>query len=68
MEGRRCLLQKLDKMATIATKEENIDGINEFSDVIQFDIESHVFYFKNLLEGILPWPHQTLPTARMCKS
>uniref|UniRef100_A0A0E9VNU2 Uncharacterized protein n=1 Tax=Anguilla anguilla TaxID=7936 RepID=A0A0E9VNU2_ANGAN len=18
--------------------------------------------------GILPWPHQTLPTARMCKS
>ncbi|XP_035280252.1 interferon-induced very large GTPase 1-like [Anguilla anguilla] len=54
MEGRRCLLQKLDKMATIAAKEENVDGINEFSDVIQFDIESHVFYFKNLLEGDPP--------------
>ncbi|XP_035283507.1 interferon-induced very large GTPase 1-like [Anguilla anguilla] len=54
MEGRRCLLQKLDKMATIAGKEENVDGINEFSDVIQFDIESHVFYFKNLLEGDPP--------------
>ncbi|XP_035283512.1 interferon-induced very large GTPase 1-like [Anguilla anguilla] len=54
MEGRRRLLQKLDNMATIAAKGENIDGINEFSDVIQFDIESQVFYFKNLLEGDPP--------------
>ncbi|XP_035283513.1 interferon-induced very large GTPase 1-like [Anguilla anguilla] len=54
MEGRRRLLQKLDNMATIAAKEENIDSINEFSDVIQFDIESQVFYFKNLLEGDPP--------------
>ncbi|XP_061112022.1 interferon-induced very large GTPase 1-like [Conger conger] len=54
MEGRRRLQQKLDDMATIAARDKNIEGINGFSDVIQFDIETQVFYFKNLLEGDPP--------------
>ncbi|XP_036406861.1 interferon-induced very large GTPase 1-like [Megalops cyprinoides] len=54
MEGKRRLLEKLDDMARIAAQEENVDGINSFSDVIQFDLETQVFYFKNLLEGDPP--------------
>ncbi|XP_041946921.1 interferon-induced very large GTPase 1-like [Alosa sapidissima] len=54
IEGRRRLLEKLDEMAQMAAKEENVEGITCFSDVIQFNIESQVFYFKNLLEGDPP--------------
>ncbi|XP_069054350.1 interferon-induced very large GTPase 1-like [Lepisosteus oculatus] len=50
MEGRRCLLEKLDEMARIAATEEKHE-VTGFSDIIQFDVESQVFYFKNLLEG-----------------
>ncbi|XP_066531167.1 interferon-induced very large GTPase 1-like [Hoplias malabaricus] len=54
IEGRRRLLEKLDEMARIAAKEENVEGITCFSDVIHFDIETQVFYFTNLLEGDPP--------------
>ncbi|XP_048122955.1 interferon-induced very large GTPase 1-like [Alosa alosa] len=54
IEGRRRLLEKLDEMAEIAAKQENAADITCFSDVIQFDIETQVFYFKNLLEGDPP--------------
>uniref|UniRef100_A0A3B3R964 VLIG-type G domain-containing protein n=1 Tax=Paramormyrops kingsleyae TaxID=1676925 RepID=A0A3B3R964_9TELE len=54
MEGRRRLQEKLDEMAQTAAKEEGIDDVYSFSDVIQFDLESQVFYFKNLLEGDPP--------------
>ncbi|KAG9330267.1 hypothetical protein JZ751_025949 [Albula glossodonta] len=54
IEGRRRLLEKLDEMAQMAAEEENVDGISCFSDVIQFDIETQVFYFKGLLEGDPP--------------
>ncbi|XP_041965184.1 interferon-induced very large GTPase 1-like [Alosa sapidissima] len=54
VEGRRRLLEKLDDMAQMAAKEENIDDISCFSDVIHFDIETQVFYFKSLLEGDPP--------------
>ncbi|XP_069053993.1 interferon-induced very large GTPase 1-like [Lepisosteus oculatus] len=53
MEGRRCLLEKLDEMARIAATEEKHE-VTGFSDIIQFDVESQVFYFKNLLEGDPP--------------
>ncbi|XP_072554120.1 interferon-induced very large GTPase 1-like [Paramormyrops kingsleyae] len=54
MEGRRRLQEKLDEMAQTAAKEEGIDDGYSFSDVIQFDLQSQVFYFKNLLEGDPP--------------
>ncbi|XP_072553860.1 interferon-induced very large GTPase 1-like [Paramormyrops kingsleyae] len=54
MEGRRRLQEKLDEMAQTAAKEEGIDDVYRFGDVIQFDLESQVFYFKNLLEGDPP--------------
>ncbi|XP_072553862.1 interferon-induced very large GTPase 1-like [Paramormyrops kingsleyae] len=54
MEGRRRLQEKLDEMAQTAAKEEGSDDVYRFSDVIQFDLESQVFYFKNLLEGDPP--------------
>ncbi|XP_030641483.1 interferon-induced very large GTPase 1-like [Chanos chanos] len=54
IEGRRRLLERLDEMAQLAAKEENVDGVTCFSDVIHFDIETQVFYFKNLLQGDPP--------------
>ncbi|XP_035280320.1 interferon-induced very large GTPase 1-like [Anguilla anguilla] len=52
-EGRRRLKKRLDDMACIAAKEENLD-IKCFSDIIHFDVDSQVFYFKNLLVGDPP--------------
>ncbi|XP_062340015.1 interferon-induced very large GTPase 1-like isoform X2 [Osmerus eperlanus] len=54
MEGRINLLGKLDAMAVTAAKEEQIDSVTGFSDIIQFDVKTHVFYFKGLLEGDPP--------------
>ncbi|MBN3311966.1 GVIN1 GTPase, partial [Atractosteus spatula] len=53
MEGRRCLQEKLDELSRIAAREEGCI-VTGFSDIIQFDVESQVFYFKNLLEGDPP--------------
>ncbi|KAJ8371704.1 hypothetical protein AAFF_G00303130 [Aldrovandia affinis] len=52
-EGRRHLQNRLDQMTAIAANEENLD-IKRFSDIIQFDVDTQVFYFKNLLEGDPP--------------
>ncbi|KAJ8371700.1 hypothetical protein AAFF_G00303090 [Aldrovandia affinis] len=52
-EGRRHLQNRLDQMTAIAANEENLD-IKRFSDIIQFDVDSQVFYFTNLLEGDPP--------------
>ncbi|KAJ8355057.1 hypothetical protein AAFF_G00104080, partial [Aldrovandia affinis] len=52
-EGRRHLQLRLDQITATAAKEENLD-IQSFSDIIQFDVDSQVFYFKNLLEGDPP--------------
>ncbi|XP_018615274.2 interferon-induced very large GTPase 1-like [Scleropages formosus] len=54
MEGRRRLQEKLDEMARMAADEEEVDGVFSFSDIIKFDMETQVFYFKNLLEGDPP--------------
>ncbi|XP_058863590.1 interferon-induced very large GTPase 1-like [Acipenser ruthenus] len=53
MEGRRRLQERLDEMARIAAKEEHRE-ISGFDEIIQFDVDSQVFYFKNLLEGDPP--------------
>ncbi|XP_062339960.1 interferon-induced very large GTPase 1-like [Osmerus eperlanus] len=55
MEGRINLLRKLDAMAVTAAKEEQIDKpVTGFSDIIQFDVRTQVFYFQGLLEGDPP--------------
>ncbi|XP_030635165.1 interferon-induced very large GTPase 1-like [Chanos chanos] len=52
-EGRRQFIEKLDEISKLAAEEENqeVDG---FNDIIQFDPDSQMFYFKNLLEGDPP--------------
>ncbi|XP_034148736.1 interferon-induced very large GTPase 1-like isoform X2 [Esox lucius] len=52
-EGRRLLEKRLNEIARIAAKDENREA-QCFSDIIQFDINTQVFYFKNLLEGDPP--------------
>ncbi|XP_053518594.1 interferon-induced very large GTPase 1-like [Artibeus jamaicensis] len=54
MEGRRRLEQRLDEMAATAAEQEQCPGITRFSDVIKFDINSHVFYFAHLWDGNPP--------------
>ncbi|KAM6913427.1 interferon-induced very large GTPase 1-like [Lycodopsis pacificus] len=53
MEGKRRLLEKLDKMAQLAAKEEGCDA-ECFSDVIAFDVQKDVKYFAQLWEGSPP--------------
>ncbi|XP_037544424.1 interferon-induced very large GTPase 1 [Nematolebias whitei] len=53
MEGKRRLLEKLDKMAKLAAKEEMCD-VKCFSDVIAFDVQKDVKYFAQLWEGSPP--------------
>ncbi|KAM4690555.1 interferon-induced very large GTPase 1-like [Rhinophrynus dorsalis] len=53
MEGRRNLQKELDKMACLAAEHENCN-IQRFSDVIKFDVKSHIYYFAHLWEGNPP--------------
>uniref|UniRef100_A0A8C8RF39 VLIG-type G domain-containing protein n=1 Tax=Pelusios castaneus TaxID=367368 RepID=A0A8C8RF39_9SAUR len=53
MEGRRRLQQKLDEMTVTAAQQEFCD-VNRFSDVIRFDVNTHVHYFAHLWEGDPP--------------
>ncbi|XP_036375377.1 interferon-induced very large GTPase 1-like [Megalops cyprinoides] len=53
MEAKRCLLERLDEMARIAAKKESYK-VTGFNDIIQFDVDTQVFYFKNLLQGDPP--------------
>ncbi|XP_030635159.1 interferon-induced very large GTPase 1-like [Chanos chanos] len=52
-EGRRQLVEKLDEISKMAAEEENLK-VDGFSDIIQFDVDTQVFYFKNLFEGDPP--------------
>ncbi|XDV12151.1 hypothetical protein PO909_000873 [Leuciscus waleckii] len=52
-EGRRRLLQTLDKMTKLAAKDEVCDA-ECFSDVIKFDVQNDVKYFAHLWEGNPP--------------
>ncbi|XP_012509897.1 PREDICTED: interferon-induced very large GTPase 1-like [Propithecus coquereli] len=54
MEGRRLLQQRLDEMAAIAAKQEQCSDVTCFSDVIKFDVNTHVYYFAHLWDGNPP--------------
>ncbi|KAM4787368.1 interferon-induced very large GTPase 1-like isoform 1-T2 [Cyanocitta cristata] len=53
MEGQRRLQEKLDKMTVVAAQQEFCD-ISSFSDVIGFDVNTHIHYFVQLWEGNPP--------------
>ncbi|XP_068535153.1 interferon-induced very large GTPase 1-like [Anas acuta] len=53
MEGQRRLHEKLDEMTMIAAQQEFCD-ITCFSDVIRFDVNTHIHYFAHLWEGNPP--------------
>ncbi|XP_049746198.1 interferon-induced very large GTPase 1-like [Elephas maximus indicus] len=54
MEGRRWLEQRLDEMAATAAEQEQCSDVTCFSDVIKFDISTHVYYFAHLWDGNPP--------------
>uniref|UniRef100_A0A4W2I238 VLIG-type G domain-containing protein n=1 Tax=Bos indicus x Bos taurus TaxID=30522 RepID=A0A4W2I238_BOBOX len=54
MEGKRRLKQTLDKMAAIAAEEEQCSDVTCFNDVINFDVNTHVYYFAHLWDGNPP--------------
>ncbi|XP_057605715.1 interferon-induced very large GTPase 1-like [Hippopotamus amphibius kiboko] len=54
MEGRRRLEQRLDEMTATAAEEEQCSDITRFSDVINFDVNTHVYYFAHLWDGNPP--------------
>ncbi|XP_063278879.1 interferon-induced very large GTPase 1-like [Prinia subflava] len=53
MEGRRRLQEKLDEMTVVAAQQEFCD-VSSFSDVIGFDVNTHIHYFAHLWEGNPP--------------
>uniref|UniRef100_A0A8D2MSI6 VLIG-type G domain-containing protein n=1 Tax=Zonotrichia albicollis TaxID=44394 RepID=A0A8D2MSI6_ZONAL len=53
MEGRRRLQETLDQMTVVAAQQEFSD-IASFSDVIGFDVNTHIHYFAHLWEGNPP--------------
>ncbi|XP_063278816.1 interferon-induced very large GTPase 1-like [Prinia subflava] len=53
MEGQRRLQEKLDEMTVVAAQQEFCD-ISSFSDVIGFDVNTHIHYFAHLWDGTPP--------------
>ncbi|XP_066170657.1 interferon-induced very large GTPase 1-like [Sylvia atricapilla] len=53
MEGRRHFQEKLDEMTVVAAQQEFCD-VSSFSDVICFDVNTHILYFSHLWEGNPP--------------
>ncbi|XP_050186804.1 interferon-induced very large GTPase 1-like [Myiozetetes cayanensis] len=53
MEGQRRLQEKLDEMTVAAAQQESCD-VSSFSDVIRFDVNTHIHYFAHLWEGNPP--------------
>uniref|UniRef100_A0A8C0J8H3 VLIG-type G domain-containing protein n=1 Tax=Chelonoidis abingdonii TaxID=106734 RepID=A0A8C0J8H3_CHEAB len=53
MEGRRRLQEKLDEMTVTAAQQEFCD-VTCFSDVIRFDVNTHIHYFPHFWEGDPP--------------
>ncbi|XP_074392445.1 interferon-induced very large GTPase 1-like [Zonotrichia albicollis] len=53
MEGQRRFQKKLDEMTVVAAQQECCD-ISSFSDVIGFDVNTHIHYFAHLWEGDPP--------------
>ncbi|XP_028912389.1 interferon-induced very large GTPase 1-like [Ornithorhynchus anatinus] len=52
--GRRRLQRRLDEMAVAAAEQEQISDITRFSDVVRFDVNTHVHYCAPLWEGNPP--------------
>ncbi|KAK7175538.1 hypothetical protein R3I93_002452 [Phoxinus phoxinus] len=63
-EGKRRLLQTLDKMTKLAAEEEVCDA-EYFSDVIRFDAQNDVKYFAQFLEGN---PPMAPPNPKYCEN
>ncbi|XP_063009303.1 interferon-induced very large GTPase 1-like isoform X1 [Melospiza melodia melodia] len=53
MEGQRRLQEKLDEMTVVAAQQE-FCNVSSFSDVIGFDVNTHIHYFAHLWEGDPP--------------
>ncbi|XP_054149385.1 interferon-induced very large GTPase 1-like [Melozone crissalis] len=53
MEGQRRLQEKLDEITMVAAQQEFCD-VSSFSDVIGFDVNTHIHYFAHLWEGNPP--------------
>ncbi|XP_032911650.1 interferon-induced very large GTPase 1-like [Catharus ustulatus] len=53
MEGQRRFQEKLDEMTRVAAQQEFCD-VSSFSDVIGFDVKTHIHYFAHLWEGNPP--------------
>ncbi|XP_032539335.1 interferon-induced very large GTPase 1-like [Chiroxiphia lanceolata] len=53
MEGQRRFQEKLDEMTVAAAQQECCD-VSSFSDVIRFDVNTHIHYFAHLWEGNPP--------------
>uniref|UniRef100_A0A674GMB8 VLIG-type G domain-containing protein n=1 Tax=Taeniopygia guttata TaxID=59729 RepID=A0A674GMB8_TAEGU len=53
MEGQRRLQEKLDEMTVVAAQQEFCD-VSSFSDVIGFDVNTHIHYFAHLWVGNPP--------------
>ncbi|ELW66422.1 Interferon-induced very large GTPase 1 [Tupaia chinensis] len=64
MEGRRRLEQRLDEMAAIAAEQEQCSDVTRFSDVIKFDIKTHIYYFAHLWDGNPPMAPPNLRYSR----
>ncbi|XP_045873379.1 LOW QUALITY PROTEIN: interferon-induced very large GTPase 1-like [Meles meles] len=54
MEGQRRLKQRLDEMAAAAAEQEQCSEVTCFSDVIKFDVNTHIYYFAHLWDGNPP--------------
>lgn len=54
MEGRRQLEQRPDEMAATTAKQEQCSDVTCFSNVIKFDVNTHVYYFAHLWDGNPP--------------
>lgn len=54
MEKKKWLQERLDEMTLAAAKHEQCSDVSHFSDVIKFDVKTHIHYFTNLWEGSPP--------------
>ncbi|XP_032977456.1 interferon-induced very large GTPase 1-like [Rhinolophus ferrumequinum] len=54
MERQKWLQERLDEMTLAAAKHEQCSDVSHFSDIIKFDVKTHIHYFAHLWEGSPP--------------
>lgn len=54
MERQKWLQERLDEMTLAAAKHEQCSDVSHFSDIIKFDVKTHIHYFAHLWEGSAP--------------